>query len=165
MSEVRRIRADEWEALRDLRLRGLRDSPTAFGSTFEEEKQRADDQWRERARASAAGDAQALFVVAVDGALRGMARGVPDERQRELCHLYGMFVAPDVRGRGHGRALVEAVCAWARSRGSRRVVLNVTETNAEAIRLHEGCGFVRTGAVQPLPHTPALLEIEMERRL
>lgn len=165
MSEVRRIRADEWEGLRDLRLRALRDSPTAFGSTFEQESQRTDDHWRERARVSADGDARVLFVVAVEGALRGMARGVPDETGRDLCHLYGMFVDAEVRGRGHGRALVDAVCAWARSRGSRRVVLNVTETNAEAIRLYEACGFVRTGAVQPLPHTPALLEIEMERRL
>lgn len=164
-TQVRRIRADDWRELRDLRLRALRDSPTAFGSTYAQESQRTEDHWRAWARRSADGVEQVLFVVAADGALRGMVRGVPDAGEAALVHLYGMYIDPETRGHGRGRALVEAICTWARERGSRRVVLDVTVTNARAIRLYETCGFIRTGSVSPLPHTPALLEMEMARDL
>ena len=45
--EIRRIGADEWGELRDLRLRALQDAPDAFGSTYEEESIRTDAEWME----------------------------------------------------------------------------------------------------------------------
>ena len=47
MSEIRRVRADEWEALRDLRLRALADSPHAFATTLAEAERRSEAEWRE----------------------------------------------------------------------------------------------------------------------
>ncbi|MDE3113568.1 MAG: GNAT family N-acetyltransferase [Chloroflexota bacterium] len=162
-ASVRRIRADEWQAFKELRLRALLDAPTAFGSTYDEQRALADDHWQRRAREGAESDDSVLFVAERDGALRGMAWAVADAERRDLAHLYGMFVDPALRGRDVGRALVEAVCGWARSRGLRAVLLDVTDVNAPAIALYERCGFARTGRTQPLPHTPSITEIEMER--
>jgi len=162
-AEVRRIRPTEWEGLRDLRLRALVESPTAFGGVFEQEEQSPDEHWRERAGKFATDPAEILFVVAgQDGVLRGMTRGVLSSGPSDAAHLFGMYVGPAFRGQGYGRRLVEEVCEWARRAGEHRIILDVTETNLPAIRLYEACGFARTGRTQPLPHTPALQEIEME---
>lgn len=164
-ARVRRLRADEWKAFKELRLRALLDAPTAFGSTYEEQSRLGDDYWQGRARQGAEAGDSVLFVAERKGALRGMAWGVIDGEAAGIAHLYGMFVDPGLRGREVGRALVDAVCGWAQARGLRAVVLDVTDVNAPAIRLYERCGFARTGRTQPLPHTPSITEIEMERVL
>jgi ribosomal protein S18 acetylase RimI-like enzyme len=41
------------------------------------------------------------------------------------------------------------------------VQLWVTETNTDARRLYESCGFVLSGGRQPLPSNPLLSEVAM----
>ena len=51
-------------------------------------------------------------------------------------------------GRGAGRALGEAMLAWARERGFRAVQFNaVVETNARAVKLWRSLGFEVIGTV------------------
>jgi GNAT superfamily N-acetyltransferase len=57
------------------------------------------------------------------------------------CWLEDLFVREAVRGRGVGRALVEAVVRSARGRGCRRVELDVNEDNPPALALYERVGF------------------------
>ena len=59
----------------------------------------------------------------------------------EDCWLEDVFVADSARGRGLGRALVEAVVARARERGCKRVQLDVDADNAPARTLYEAVGF------------------------
>lgn len=57
------------------------------------------------------------------------------------CWLEDLFVEPSARRSGLGRALVEASIDRARSRGCRRIELDVSEANAQALSLYEGLGF------------------------
>ena len=59
----------------------------------------------------------------------------------EDCWLEDLFVEQPARGRGLGRALVEAACERARARGARRIELDTSESNRAAIALYEACGF------------------------
>ena len=59
----------------------------------------------------------------------------------EDCWLEDVFVTDSARGTGLGRALVEAALERARSRGCRRIELDVQESNEHAIRLYVKCGF------------------------
>ena len=70
---------------------------------------------------------------------------------------------PQARGRGVGEAIIEAVAGWAIRQGAATVHLWVTETNKPARMLYERCGFTVTGERQPLPSSPALGEIGMQR--
>lgn len=71
-------------------------------------------------------------------------------KARHKATLFGMMVPEAARGRGIGRALVEAALALARARGGVLLVnLTVTEGNAAAQALYERCGFVAFG-VEPL---------------
>jgi GNAT superfamily N-acetyltransferase len=63
-----------------------------------------------------------------------------------VCYLQDLFARADTRGRGVGRALIEAVCARAREAGAPRVYWHTHETNATAMRLYDAMasrpGFV-----------------------
>ena len=54
-----------------------------------------------------------------------------------------LYVIPALRGRGAGRALVEAICDKARDLGYRRIFLDTLPSMIEAQALYEGMGFVR----------------------
>lgn len=66
----------------------------------------------------------------------------------------GIFVAADVRGRGVGTALLDAVKARARREGRRFVRLDVIDSNPRARALYEREGFVAVGETRlgPLRH-------------
>ena len=46
---VRATTITDWQALREIRLRALRDAPYAFGSTHAREAAFSDDEWHRRA--------------------------------------------------------------------------------------------------------------------
>lgn len=53
------------------------------------------------------------------------------------CYLHDLFTTPETRGRGVGRALIEAVYAEARAAGVPRVYWHTQATNATARRLYD----------------------------
>jgi GNAT superfamily N-acetyltransferase len=63
-----------------------------------------------------------------------------------ICYLQDLYTGEAARGRGVGRALIEAVYAAAREAGSARVYWQTHETNAAARRLYdqvaERSGFI-----------------------
>jgi GNAT superfamily N-acetyltransferase len=161
---VRRIRADEADALRAVRLRALADTPLAFGSTHAREAAYPRERWLAWARDSAAGAAHATFL-AVDGADApvGLAFAIVDPGAGP-AHLYSMWVAPEARGRGAGAALVGTVIEWTRTSGARTLRTAVTIGNDAAARLYERAGFRDTGAREPLGHSEAEVAV-LERDL
>jgi GNAT superfamily N-acetyltransferase len=158
---VRRLAADETALLRDLRLRALRDAPLAFGSTLAREEAFTPDVWATRAAAGAAGDQQVVLVAEPEA---GLAMGRLDDEDPEVAGLYAMWVAPHARGTGAGRALVEAVIAWATERGARRLTTSVTEGTAGAAALYAAAGFADTGRREPLGHSDGVVAV-LERAL
>jgi ribosomal protein S18 acetylase RimI-like enzyme len=76
-----------------------------------------------------------------------------------------MWVAPDARGAGVGRALVDAVAAWARDRGCGRLVLSVTESNERARRFYVTHGFADTGERRPLREGSDAQTLILSKRL
>jgi GNAT superfamily N-acetyltransferase len=150
MVEVRRVGADEWQALRDVRLRALEDSPAAFATLFEEARQRPDEWWIDWAARSAEGNGQAMFL-AWDGATAvGIVGTFADDRR----WLIAMWTDPGARGRGVGRALVEAIAAFARDADSRELFLQVLEGNDTAASLYRSCGFEDAGPGEPHGNGP-----------
>jgi putative acetyltransferase len=60
----------------------------------------------------------------------------------------GMMVDSAWRGKGVGRALLEAGIAWARSVGAHKVALQHWPTNERAAALYERFGFVEEGRLR-----------------
>jgi GNAT superfamily N-acetyltransferase len=73
----------------------------------------------------------------------------------DYCYLQDLFVAPDVRGNGAGRALIEAVYAAADTARCARVYWLTHETNAQARLLYDRIAS-RSGFIQYRRRKPAL---------
>jgi RimJ/RimL family protein N-acetyltransferase len=147
---IRRLDAADADAYQALRLRGLRESPSSFGSTYEEEADLPMSTIGERLARGAAGD-DVVFGEWDGDALVGVA-GLNRARNRKGRHrgsVWGMYVAPEARGRGMARALLDALVAHARTvDGLERLELGVETTNAAARELYLRSGFIPYG-VQP----------------
>lgn len=146
---VRRLGAGDADAFQGLRLRGLRESPEAFGSSYEEEAGRPLDAVAERL-AGAAGSV-VFGAFGQDGDLLGIG-GLHRQTQRKAHHragIWGMYVVPEARGRGVGRAVLRALVDHARTLdGVHRLELGVETTNTPARALYLAAGFTPYG-VQP----------------
>jgi GNAT superfamily N-acetyltransferase len=159
MVEVRRVRADEWRALRDVRLRSLADAPDAFGSTYAESLERPDEWWRNRAAECAESDDQTLVLAWNEEEPVGIAGAFAEG---EVWFVISMWVDPAWRRSGMGRELLDAAVAWLRSVDDRPIRISVTDGNDAARRLYEDYGFRDTGASEPLRSNPKLMISELE---
>lgn len=153
-NEVRRVLPDEWEALRDLRLRALETDPDAFGDTYERAVIDDDAAWRARADRP---DGATFVAVASDSGFVGMASGGPAPNRPDAGAVYGMWVAPEARGQGLGAALLDAVETWAREAGYGLIGLGVTTTNEPAFRLYTAKGYTDIGDRYPLREGSGLM--------
>jgi GNAT superfamily N-acetyltransferase len=149
---VRRTTEHDWATWRDLRLRALQDTPTAFGSTYDREVAFTEADWQSRLR-----DPEAAAVIAyLDGQPAGMGGGFRD--LPGWLHVIAMWTDPAWRGRGAGSAVLEHLKAWSAAAGL-RVHLDVETGNLGARRLYERAGFVATGETRPLRDgSPYLVE-------
>ena len=81
------------------------------------------------------------LVAESDGALIGLAHYLFHRSTisiADTCYMQDLYTSAAARGRGVGKALIEAVYAAAAKAGSSRVYWQTHETNATAMRLYDG---------------------------
>jgi GNAT superfamily N-acetyltransferase len=76
-----------------------------------------------------------------------------------------MWVAPEARGCGAGRALCDACAAWAAEHGFRALNLAVVVGNDAAQRVYAGAGFVPSHTTTWVEDGRTLEELILTRRL
>jgi RimJ/RimL family protein N-acetyltransferase len=145
---IRILGADDAAAYHALRLRGLKESPEAFGSTYAGEVDTPLSDIAARLARGAAGQDVVFGAWDDDGGLvgvAGMGRGT-SLKTRHRAGVWGMYVAPEARGGGVGRALMDRLIDHARSLdGLERLTLGVVTANAPARALYHSLGFVTYG--------------------
>jgi ribosomal protein S18 acetylase RimI-like enzyme len=159
MADIVRAATDDWARLREIRLRALEDSPSAFASRLDRERDQPESFWYEWL------EGEGTFLAIEGDAAVGLVSVFLMDEEPGTAHLVSMWVEPEHRRRGLGRRLIEAVLGWARERQAERIRLWVTETNEDARRLYRSTGFVETGDRQPLPSDLTLQELAMEQSL
>jgi L-amino acid N-acyltransferase YncA len=88
------------------------------------------------------------FLVWADGArVLGFARSFPFRAGNGYAHTaeHTILLAPDARGRGLGRALIDALCDAAARQGKHTLWGAISAENAPAIAFHAACGFREHG--------------------
>lgn len=137
---VQRLPARRWREYRALRLEALKAVPAAFGSSYLEEVRYPRERWVERV-------SSALCAVS-SGVPVGMISYVVSERtkSRHVANIYSVYVAPEHRGRGVGKLLLEsAISAIRKHGGVLKVKLDVNPEMRAAVALYEGAGFMVVG--------------------
>ncbi len=145
--DIRRLQMADAPEYRAFRLRGLREHPDAFTSSFEEENLRPLAYTQARLGTPMT---EKIWGAFVEGALAGMV-GLSHEtrlKNRHKAALVSLYVAGEFTGRGLGRALVNTVRQDARDSGVELVVLTVTDSNRAACALYAQAGFSAFG-VEP----------------
>ena len=93
---------------------------------------------------AAAGDRTVGFI---SGELR---QGSPTFLPRTWASVDDVFVEPEYRNRGMGRALLQSVSDWAQERGADGISLQVAAANARGRKFYEDLGFREISVYQVL---------------
>jgi len=96
-----------------------------------------------------------LFVAAegdrtvgfISGELR---QGSPTFLPKTWASVDDVFVEPEYRNRGVGRALLQSVQSWAQERGADGITLQVAAANARGRKFYEDLGFREISVYQVL---------------
>jgi ribosomal protein S18 acetylase RimI-like enzyme len=164
MVTLEQVTAERVQIFKAVRLRALKESPRAFGSTFAEEIAFPEQEWVSRAMRWN-GETGIGYLAMEDGAGCGIVGAFLDAHDTKLAHLISMWAAPTHRRRGVGQLLVSGIIEWAAMRGAHTVRLMVVCVNETAISFYKRMGFVMTGRTEPYPNDPGLVEYEMTRSL
>jgi GNAT superfamily N-acetyltransferase len=142
--EIRPLGATDAAAYQAVRLRGLRESPEAFGSTYDEEVASSLDTVAARIEPASAPNGRVVLGAFADDALVGIA-GCYQQSKAKMRHkavIWGMYVAPEARGHRVGRRLLERAIAEARTWPDvERVTITVVERVRAARDLYLSVGF------------------------
>lgn len=144
---IRRLTPADVDAYRELRLLALRTSPTAFGSSYEEEAALRRTAFSSRLDGGAGLQLFGAFASDVLVGMVGLGR-LTGRKERHRAEVRSMFVRPEARGLGVGRRLLAHALRVADGmEGLRHVTLTVTAGNDTARRLYESHGFTVYGQV------------------
>jgi ribosomal protein S18 acetylase RimI-like enzyme len=164
MIEVKRIQPHQSELLRELRLRALQDAPDAFLENYDNARKKSIEHWQASAQKHATSPQAVNFFGFLNGELAGMVGAYIADDEPDVANLCAMWVAPETRQQGLGKALVDRVIDWAKQAHVSRVRLWVNHENVNAVQFYWRCGFNDTGNTTVFPIKPDAVEQEMEYR-
>ena len=165
MITTRAIHPQEWAQYKAVRLSALKDAPDAFGSTWGTESARTDESWFNQINAASAGTTdRAIFAVKGEH-ICGLLWCKLSTTRPVVASLYQMWVDPNARGLGIGRALLKDATDWACSKGAECIRLGVMAAESPAMHLYRSHGFTPVGEATLLRDDSQLMVQAMEMAL
>ncbi|MFC4322004.1 GNAT family N-acetyltransferase [Litchfieldia salsa] len=138
---IRQLNPTDAEDYLSIRLEALKDSPYAFASSYEEER----NQSVEKYKSSFNTQSNAItFGAYEDSQLVGVVTLVKEQllKLSHRANIVAMYIKPEKRGYGIGKALVSHVIEQANNINSiEQIYLTVVTTNVSAKKLYASCGF------------------------
>ena len=136
--EIRTLHLNDALSIRKLRLEALLDSPEAFGSSYEEEREYPLKKFKDRLES---GCTLGAFL---HEELVGMITVIQETRNKtkHKANIFGMYVSPVQRGQGIGKNLmIEAIKQAKTLKGIEQIHLTVVTSNDAAKHLYLSLGF------------------------
>jgi ribosomal protein S18 acetylase RimI-like enzyme len=137
---IRKLTVEDGEALWTLRLRALKDNPEAFAATYEETLKNGKKYFIRRNRPKE----DAFYLGAFESGLVGIVYFRRDEgsKNHHKGRILSMYVQPESRGLGVGKALLqEVITQSSRLSGLEQLHLMVVTTNDAARSIYRSMGF------------------------
>jgi GNAT superfamily N-acetyltransferase len=154
--DIRQVVEIDWNAISTIYRAMLTDTPTAFCETIQEIERRTDSDWKSLVAEWAEGSHAVAFIAEDAAGYCGFVRAEATDLRISPASVLvrNLWTAPRQRGRGLGRALMNAVEQWARQHQAERVTLSVTEENHTAFDFYLAIGYHDTGRRAPAGSAP-----------
>lgn len=144
--EIRLLTATDAEAWWQLRLEMLRNDPASFADSAEEHQATTIETARKHL---GAGDPASNFVLGSfeGGNLMGTAGFFrrKNNKEQHKGHVWGVYVSPEQRGKGAGKALMQEIIRRAREIEGIEQITLVASAGLPAQKLYEAVGFKSYG--------------------
>jgi L-amino acid N-acyltransferase YncA len=136
MTEIRRMSRDDWPAVEAIYAAGIATGDATFDTAPPSWEEFDRDRMRDH-----------RLVAVEDGDVVGWAAFSPTSTRECYAGVveHSVYVAESARGRGIGRALMEALVAEADAAGFWTIQTSIFPENAASVALHERLGFRLVG--------------------
>jgi len=146
--EIVELNPDQWEVLRDMKIKSLGREPVAFEDQefgLKKYKERTEAVWREilQGKRTEGKEGISITILAkVGDEYIGMVSVVANSNISDTATIHHMYVDKDYRGRGIGKKLLQGIIEKIKKvNGIKKVELTVVDTQEPAIGLYRGLGF------------------------
>lgn len=170
--QIAELSPDDWQLLRDLKLKSLEEEMVAFEDPGEGKKkylQRSEAEWRDilSGKMSGGRPGESLHVFAKSGEqFVGMVSAIiPESQPEKIATIQHMYVDTNYRGYGAGKELLRGLIDKLKARENiRKIVLQVITIQIPAIELYKSLGFTEVGRKENVQRRgdQTYSEIEME---
>ena len=142
--EIRQLHGNDAESYRALRHEALLKNPEAFGSSYEDERNYAASDYRQRL------DSKFTYTFGAfnESQLVGVVTLVPEGKVKlkHRANIFAMYVTPAQRGQSTGRLLMKKAIQQANELTNiEQIYLTVNASNEPAKKLYTSLGFETYG--------------------
>lgn len=136
---IRLLNENDFFLYKSIRLELLKNHPTYFGSSYEDESEFDDFVWKSRLKKNTV-DTYGMFE---DDDLIGLVVLVynPRLKMKHVATLNSMYIKPAYRKQGLASRFIDKIIKDAIHQGLYRLNLSVVDTNLYAINLYQSKGF------------------------
>lgn len=139
--QIRVLTPDDAAMYQSIRLRALQEHPEAFGASYEDEASLAPDVVVERVKETVDGFVLGAWRNDTLGGIVGLHRS-PRIKLRHRAGVGGMYIAPEARGQGIGKAMMQVLVERAPTlEHLEEIILAVTVGNVAARSIYLAAGF------------------------
>jgi len=160
--QIRRVNESDYDQVRELRIAALRDSPNSFADTLEDTQAKPTQNWIELTQSLC--NEHIMFILDTEGVSVGSVYGLADSHDEKVGRVAGMWVSCRYRKRGFGKALLQQLLSWAKTRRFIEMRLWAPSNDSKINEFYESSGFALTG-VRQQTSKPDLEIVEMKRML
>ena len=138
--EILRLTPKRWKEYKKLRLEALQQDPIAFGSSFEEEKNIPEKEWKKRLKTT-------LFAFSGNKIVGLITYNFRQKKKlKHIADIYSVYVMKEFRKKGVGRELMEsAFFHILKNTKIQKISLGVTPEQKAAVELYKRFGFKVVG--------------------
>lgn len=144
--EIYKLTSVDWEKYKNLRLEALLKNPEAFGSSYEEDIKRSDEDWKKKMESTTSH----IFVARDGEEYIGMAAAYQEQGKKisHIAYVWGVYVRESYRGQKISKKLMQAVLDEIQKNSEiRKINLNVNTKQIAALKLYESFGFQIAGTL------------------
>ncbi len=143
---IKRLKENNWQELRTIRLRALQSDPAVFGSNYQKESTMTEADWRNWLQT----EDGAIFMLYANTAPIGMTAIAVDrdDPMKKTAILWGSWLEPHARGKGLSEIMYRERIAWAKKHPTiERIIVAHRASNVRSKSANQKHGFLFTHTV------------------